>query len=216
MWYLVLVLISFVGEMQAMTKKRTLETYQEKRNFKVTPEPKGKVTKEKKAPIFVIQKHAATSLHYDVRLEIDGVLVSWAVPKGPSLNPTVKHLAVMTEDHPMEYANFEGVIPEGEYGGGPVMVWDTGTYRNIKEKDGKLVPMSTCLKNGQVEVFLEGTKLQGAFALIKTHFGDDRKNNQWLMVKIKDEYASAKKNPVNTQNKSVLTGRTMAQIKKAG
>lgn len=198
----------------SLAKKRNLERYQEKRDFKTTPEPQGNILKKKNEPIFVIQKHDATSLHYDVRLEIDGVLVSWAVPKGPSLNPRVKLLAVMTEDHPMDYANFEGVIPKGQYGAGPVMVWDTGTYRNIKEHNGKLVPMNKCLENGQVEVFLEGIKLQGAFALIKTHYGG--KENQWLMVKIKDAFASARKKPVNTKNKSVLTDRTMAQIKKAG
>lgn len=214
MWYVLLLLLGVIGEIEAMAKKRTLTTYQEKRDFKTTPEPKGKVAKKTKAPIFVIQKHDASHLHYDVRLEIDGVLVSWAVPKGPSLNPAIKHLAVMTEDHPMDYANFEGVIPEGQYGAGPVMVWDTGTYKNIKDKNGKLVPMSDCLKNGQVEVFLEGTKLQGGFALIKTHYGD--KENQWLLMKMKDEFASSRKNPVNTQKKSVLSGRTLTQIKKVG
>jgi DNA ligase D-like protein (predicted 3'-phosphoesterase) len=216
MWSIALICVLLVGEIEAMpSKKRSLTQYQEKRDFGVTPEPKGKKkAKKTKEPIFVIQKHDATSLHYDIRLEVDGVLVSWAVPKGPSLNPTVKHLAIMTEDHPMEYADFEGVIPEGEYGAGPVMVWDVGTYKNVKEKNGKQVPMSTCLKEGHVKVFLEGEKIKGSFAFIKTHYQD--KENQWLLVKEKDEYASKKKNPVRSQQKSVLTGRTMAQIKKEG
>lgn len=197
-----------------MAKKRSLTRYVEKRDFTVTPEPKGKTAKKAKGPIFVVQKHDATRLHYDVRLEIDGVLTSWAVPKGPSYNPEIKRLAVMTEDHPMDYANFEGVIPEGQYGAGPVMVWDTGTYRNIKEHDGKLLSMSECLEKGQVEVVLEGFKLHGGFALIRTQYQD--KDNQWLMIKMNDEFASRKKNPVSTKNKSVLTDRTLAQIKKEG
>ncbi|MGE0010298.1 MAG: DNA polymerase ligase N-terminal domain-containing protein [Candidatus Babeliales bacterium] len=214
MWCIVVALMCFAGEGAVMAKKRSLREYHKKRDFAVSPEPKGKVTSKRKSPIFVIQKHDATSLHYDVRLEIDGVLVSWAVPKGPSLNPAIKHLAVMTEDHPMDYADFEGVIPKGEYGAGPVMVWDTGTYTNIKTKNGKLVPMHECLKQGHIEVFLEGSKINGAFSLVRTHYQDNPKN--WLLIKMKDEFSSAKKNPVNTQNKSVLTGRSMAQIKKAG
>lgn len=212
--YLVLVVLCCMGEVQVMAKKRSLITYQEKRDFKTSPEPKGKaLVKKSTSPIFVIQKHDASHLHYDLRLEIDGVLVSWAVPKGPSLNPQEKHLAIMTEDHPIEYADFEGVIPEGQYGGGTVMVWDTGTYKNIKEKNGKLVSMDECLKNGQIEVFLEGKKLKGGFALIKTQYAG---GDNWLLMKMKDEFASARKKPVNSQNKSAITGRTMQQIKKAG
>ena len=215
MWYAALILIFLYGDIEAMPRKPSLSNYQEKRDFAITPEPKGKkVSKKSKNPIFVIHKHDATSLHYDIRLEIDGVLVFWAVPKGPSLNPTVKHLAVMTEDHPMEYADFEGVIPEGEYGAGPVMVWDTGIYANIREKNGKLIPMSTCLKDGHVKVFFDGKKIKGGFAFIKTQY--QGKDNQWLLVKENDEYASKRKNPVNSQKKSALTGRTMAQIKKEG
>lgn len=215
MWCLIIVALCYAGEVQAMPKKRSLSGYQAKRNFKVSPEPKGKQPRKKtKAPIFVVQKHDARNLHYDLRLEIDGVLVSWAVPKGLSLNPSEKRLAIMTEDHPLEYATFEGVIPEGQYGAGPVMVWDTGTYKNIKEKAGKLVPMDECLKNGQIELFLEGSKLQGGFALVKTRYGTDK--DQWLLIKMKDEFASGRKNPINNQKKSVLTGRTMHQIKKAG
>jgi len=159
-------------------------------------------------PIFVIQKHAARNLHFDVRLSIGGVLVSWAVPKGPSTSTRVKRLAVRTDDHPLAYAKFEGVIPKGEYGAGTVMVWDKGTYRNLKKKNGKLVPMSTCLKNGRIEVWLQGEVLQGGYALIRMK----GKSGQWLMIKMDDEYASARRNPASTHKKSVVTGRTMHQI----
>lgn len=186
-----------------------LDTYKKKRDFSKTTEPKGS-KKVKGDNIFVIQKHDASRLHYDFRLQIGNVLASWAVPKGPSLNPSDKRLAVMTEDHPLDYAEFEGVIPEGQYGAGPVMIWDKGTYTNIKEEDGKKVPMKKCLEDGQIEVKLDGEKLKGNFALVR--FKDSEKN--WLLVKMNDEYASEKKNPVNTQKKSVLTNRTMAQIKK--
>jgi len=185
----------------------SLKKYKEKRDLKVTPEPAGKKRKSSKRPIFVIQEHRARALHYDFRLEIDGVLKSWAVPKGPSLNPRVKRLAIPTEDHPYEYAKFEGVIPKGHYGAGPVMIWDKGTFRNIKEKDGKIVPLEKCFKEGNIEIFLNGKKLKGAFALVKKKMG-----NNWLLVKMKDEYASARKNPVTSQTKSAKTDRTMAQI----
>ncbi len=191
-----------------MPKKDSLKIYRTRRDLTRSPEPYG-TTKKKKADklIFVIQKHAASHLHYDFRIEYDGVLKSWAVPKGPSMNPAIKRLAMPTDDHPMEYADFEGIIPQGSYGGGTVMVWDTGTYNNIKKHNGKLVPMKDCIKKGTIEIFLEGEKLQGGFALIRTARG-------WLLIKIRDDYASARKNPVNTQQKSALTGRTMAQIRK--
>jgi DNA ligase D-like protein (predicted 3'-phosphoesterase) len=202
--------IALVSEGYLMAKKRdSLSTYRSKRDFTKTPEPSGKTTKKKlssrKKPIFVIQEHQASHLHYDVRLEIDGVLVSWAVPKGPSLNPRVKRLAVQTEDHPMDYADFEGIIPEG-YGAGTVMVWDTGAYKNLRDES-----MEECLKQGQIEVELKGKKLEGAFAFVRTHYAGSKKN--WLMLKMKDEFASAKKNPVSSQKRSVLSDRTMKQIK---
>jgi DNA ligase D-like protein (predicted 3'-phosphoesterase) len=137
------------------------------------------------------------------------VLKSWAVPKGPSLNPQEKHLAVQVEDHPLDYKNFEGTIPEGSYGGGTVMLWDKGNYYNIKEKNGVLVPFEQCLEDGHVEIFLDGEKIKGAYALVRMRGAD---SNQWLLIKMHDEYASARKNPVKTQNKSVKTGRTMAEI----
>ena len=168
-----------------------------------------KKTKSKK-PIFVIQKHDASRLHYDFRLEIDDVLVSWAVPKGPSTDPRDKRLAIRTDDHPMDYADFEGEIPEGSYGAGTVMVWDYGTYKNIKMKNDKLVPMEECLKNGQIEVWLYGKKLKGGYALHLFR----KKEGQWLLVKMKDEEADARRNPTNTENTSARTNRTLSEIKK--
>lgn len=196
-------------------EKGKLEDYRARRNFTVTTEPSGNIIKKtEKAPIFVIQKHDARQLHYDLRIEIDGVLKSWAVPKGPSMDPSQKRLAVPTDDHPLEYAHFEGVIPEGQYGAGTVMVWDIGTYENIKrDKGGKLVPMKKCYKEGRIEILLDGEKIKGAFALIRTARTTRGKHN-WLLIKMKGEYASARRNPVARQTKSVLTDRTLTQIKK--
>jgi DNA ligase D-like protein (predicted 3'-phosphoesterase) len=194
--------------------KEKLSEYHKKRDFGKTVEPKGgKKKKSGKGPMFVIQKHDARSLHYDFRLEVDGVLKSWAVPKGPSTDPSVKRLAMPTEDHPIEYADFEGVIPEGQYGAGVVMVWDTGKYRNLKKKDGKEVPMEDAVENGHVEVWLEGEKLQGGYALIKTKrmMGD---RESWLLIKMRDDEADARRNPTSTENKSVQSGLTMKQIEK--
>ncbi|MDZ4130344.1 MAG: DNA polymerase ligase N-terminal domain-containing protein [Hydrogenophaga sp.] len=204
-----------------VAKKDRLTTYRERRDVQKSPEPAGDVKKKSKKgkklsgaqgrTSFVIQKHDASHLHYDFRLDIDGVLVSWAVPKGPSTDPRDKRLAIQTEDHPMAYAAFEGVIPEGNYGAGTVMVWDSGTYENIKYKDGALVSMAECLKNGQIEVVLHGVKLLGAYALIKTRWNEGAKS-QWLLMKMKDEFADASRNLVVSEPDSVLTGRTMAQI----
>jgi DNA ligase D-like protein (predicted 3'-phosphoesterase) len=200
--------------LEGRMSSKSLKEYARKRDFNKTTEPApSKHIKKSNMPIFVIQKHDASRLHYDLRLEIEDVLVSWAVPKGPSLNPADKRLAIMTEDHPMSYKDFEGIIPKGEYGAGPVMIWDTGTYENIKEKDGKIIPIKKCLKDGHIDVFLNGHKIEGAYTLVRTG-GTDSKN--WLLIKKNDEYASKKKNPVNTKNKSVLTERTMTQIKKSG
>lgn len=193
-----------MGACMASSADQKLKKYRARRSV-TSGEPRGGTKKRSKQPIFVVQKHAARSLHFDVRLEIDGVLVSWAVPKGPSLNPKIKHLAVRTDDHPMEYAKFEGVIPKGHYGAGPVMIWDKGTYRNIKKKDGKLVPMGRCLENGQIEVFLKGKRLKGAFAFIQTSRG-------WLLIKMKDEYADARRNLVSREKTSVKSGKTMKEI----
>ena len=189
-----------------------LGEYRKKRNFSSTPEPSGGESSPG-APIFVVQKHDASTLHYDVRLEVNGVLKSWAVPKGPSTDPRVKRLAVPTEDHPLDYARFEGVIPEGEYGAGPVIVWDRGTYRNLKtDDDGNEVPMEAALERGHVTVWLDGEKLSGGYAFIRT--GGDGK--RWLLIKMKDEAADARRNPVSTEQQSVVSGRTIEDVAKAG
>jgi bifunctional non-homologous end joining protein LigD len=149
-----------------------LKEYVSKRDFKKTAEPKAGKSKDKDHLIFVVQKHDASRLHYDFRLEMDGVLKSWAVPKGPSLDPKVKHLAMMVEDHPFDYLNFEGIIPKGEYGGGTVIVWDEGTYEPIEPIKGKNAQEKHLLKqlaSGQLKIKLHGEKLNGEFALVKTH-----------------------------------------------
>lgn len=194
-----------------MSSGKSLNKYRQKRDFSRTGEPKGTKKKGGKKQIFVIQKHDASSLHYDFRLEIDGVLVSWAVPKGPSTDPREKRLAVRTEDHPLEYADFEGVIPEEEYGGGTVLVWDSGTYRNLKEEEEeeKKVSMADALEEGHLSVWLEGEKLRGGYALTKTGY---RGRDNWLLVKMKDEGADARRNPVSTQPESVRSGRTIGEI----
>ncbi len=187
---------------------RLLTTYRKKRDFKKTKEPAGKKRTVSRRPKFVIQQHAARAMHYDVRLEIGGVLVSWAVPKGPSLNPATKRLAIMTEDHPMEHGAFEGIIPKGEYGAGPVIIWDRGTFKNLRE-----VSMKTSLKEGRIEVFLYGKKVRGGFALIRTSPKSIEKS-KWLLIKMRDEYAHARKNPVSSQPESVKTGKTIKDWKK--
>jgi DNA ligase D-like protein (predicted 3'-phosphoesterase) len=193
-----------------MTSKDLLKDYHEKRDFRRTSEPSGGEREASNKPIFVIQKHDASNLHYDFRLEVDGVLKSWAVPKGPSTDPSQKRLAMPTEDHPLEYADFEGVIPEGEYGAGTVLVWDIGPYRNLraeKEEDG--LSMEESIEEGKVEVWLGGEKLQGGYALIRTGKGDD---HRWLLIKMDDEKADARRNPTSTEPKSVLTDRTLEEI----
>ncbi|MFT4092579.1 MAG: DNA polymerase ligase N-terminal domain-containing protein [Niabella sp.] len=167
----------------------TLSTYKKKRNFNATAEPSGKVTKGNKKLRFVIQRHAATRLHYDFRLEMEGVLKSWAVPKGPSLNPADKRLAMMVEDHPYDYRTFEGTIPEGNYGAGEVEIWDEGTYEALlkepRKKDETILLNE--LKNGSIKFILHGKKLNGEFALVKMKTDDA--GNAWLLIKHKDAYA---------------------------
>jgi DNA ligase D-like protein (predicted 3'-phosphoesterase) len=155
-------------------------------------------------PRFVVHQHDATTLHYDVRLEAAGVLKSWAVPKGPSTNPRDKRLAMPTEDHPLDYVDFEGVIPEGRYGAGPVIVWDTGTYRDLGDTD-----VAHAVENGHVTVWLEGRKLRGGYALTRIGRGA---RGRWLMVKMDDDAADARRKPVKTQPESVLSGRTIRQV----
>ncbi len=195
-----------------MSKKEFLKEYHKKRDFDRTAEPFGGDRRRSNGRIFVVQKHDATNLHYDFRIEINGILKSWAVPKGPSLNPKEKRLAVATEDHPMEYADFEGVIPEDQYGGGTVMVWDAGTYRNLKEEhDGKSKTMEQAYKDGEITLWLEGKKLKGGFALVRT---GKKGSDKWLLIKKNDQKSDGRRNPVSSQPKSVLTGRSLKQIEK--
>lgn len=188
--------------------------YKDKRDFQKTGEPKGGSGKsESDEPIFVIQKHDSSNLHYDFRIEINGTLKSWSVPKGPSTNPKEKRMAIPTEDHPLKYAGFEGVIPEGEYGAGTVMIWDKGTFENIKEDDeGEPVDLKKSYEQGTVEIYLKGEKLEGGYALIKMNSGNMKGN--WLLIKKDDEEADARRNPVSTEKKSVKTGRTLKEIEK--
>lgn len=207
-YVVVVALVIFViWVVNMVPKKDVLTHYNKKRTFASTPEPYGSKKKSSKEPVFVVQKHAASHLHYDFRLEIDGVLVSWAIPKGPSTDPAQKHLAVMTEDHPLDYATFEGVIPEGNYGAGTVMVWDIGTYHNLK--DEYKISIEQALKDGKIEVELFGKKLQGKYALIRTRLHDSDKN--WLFFKMKDEQ---KVPSIKNKEKSALSNRTMTQITK--
>jgi len=183
--------------------KSSLTNYNRKRDFTKTLEPKGELKSQlqnRKMRAFVIQKHDASRLHYDFRLESeDGVLVSWAVPKGPSTNPETKRLAILVEDHPLDYLHFEGIIPSGNYGAGTVIVWDTGNYTS-KET------LSKQLKRGKVSVELHGDKLKGMFSLIRT-----KRENQWLFIKGKDEYAS-KEDITLLEPDSVLTGKSNSDI----
>ena len=184
----------------------------EKRDFTKTAEPKAGKSSAKDALTFVIQKHDASRLHYDFRLEMDGVLKSWAVPKGPSTDPKTKRLAMMVEDHPYDYRKFEGIIPEGEYGGGTVIVWDEGTYEPIEEIKGKKAQEKMLLKqlaSGQLKIKLHGEKLHGEFAMVKTHGMGE---NAWLLLKHNDEYASTK--DITELDESVLSGKTIESMEK--
>src|SRR5580698_13181 len=159
-----------------MTKTQKLAEYRKKRRFDRTTEPPGTETAAKSENTFVVQKHAARRLHYDFRLAIEGTLKSWAVPKGPSLNPGDKRLAVQTEDHPLDYAGFEGKIPQGSYGAGTVMVWDRGTYK----VEGSASALNQ-VNQGEIKFSLNGEKLRGSFVLVKLHHSE--KGNEWLMIK---------------------------------
>ncbi|HET8574577.1 MAG TPA: DNA ligase D [Candidatus Paceibacterota bacterium] len=191
----------------------SLSEYRKKRKFKKTPEPKGRVSRAKAGALhFVVQKHDASQLHYDFRLELDGVLKSWAVPKGPSMNPANKRLAMMTEDHPLSYADFEGKIPEGHYGAGDVIVWDRGAYMSAKTSDleESRKKIKSGFFKGELKIVLLGEKLKGGFTLIKMKPGDDKyqkSENAWLLVKTKDEYAS--KMDITKELGSVISGKTL-------
>lgn len=185
--------------------------YQKKRNFSKTDEPTGSQRARPEGwPIYVVQKHDATNLHYDMRLQIGDVLKSWAIPKGPSTDPREKRLAIETEDHPLDYADYEGVIPDGEYGAGTVLVWDKGTYENRSTLDGRQLSAEDAFTKGEIIVNLHGYKLQGEYALIKTNSNQ----GQWLLVKKRDSHADARRNPVSTEQKSVISGRTLKGVKK--
>lgn len=187
----------------------SLRTYRAKRRFDVTPEPRGAVRPRhpaKRGLHFVVHKHRASHLHYDLRLEFDGVLHSWAVPKGPSLDPTVKRLAMMVEDHPLEYRRFEGTIPEHEYGGGTMMLWDRGTWRP-DEPD-----VARSIARGELKFSLDGEKLGGSWVLVRTGGrGGGRDQRSWLLIKHRDEAAS-EQDVAETQPYSVASGRLLAQI----
>jgi bifunctional non-homologous end joining protein LigD len=180
-----------------------LAEYNRKRRFGVTPEPPGRPGRRRgRGLAFVVQKHRATALHYDVRLEHDGAMQSWAVPKGPSLDPANKRLAMMTEPHPMDYNAFEGVIPEGEYGGGTVMIWDRGTW------EPETPDVGAALARGELKFRLHGRKLNGSWVLVRT------RNRQWLMIKHRDAHAGTEDVTV-TRPLSVVSRRTMAGIARA-
>lgn len=187
----------------------SLVKYKQKRNFKSTSEPKGEISKTGPELLFVIHKHDATRLHYDLRLEMDGVLKSWAVPKGPSLNPEDKRLAIMVEDHPFDYKDFEGNIPKGNYGAGNVIIWDNGTYTAIDLKKGEDAEkkLKAGLFKGHLSFLLKGKKLKGEFSLVKIK---DSKEDAWLLIKKNDKYATQA--DVLEKNKSVVSSSTIEAL----
>src|SRR5436305_4143813 len=186
-----------------------LNKYQKMRDFGVTPEPAGKIKPVKgKKPIFVIQKHHASHLHYDFRLEMEGVLKSWAVPKGPSYDPSVKRLAMMTEDHPYDYASFEGVIPEGNYGAGNVIIWDNGGWEFIEPGHDPV----KALTSGKLTFRLYGKKMFGEWALVKIKGRDSGKGNEWLLLKHRDEFANDRVDVTEVAPNSIVSNKGVDEI----
>lgn len=185
-----------------------LKKYRTMRDFGATPEPSGGKAKKTKLPIFVIQKHHASHLHYDFRLEMEGVLKSWAVPKGPSYDPNTKRLAMMTEDHPYDYAKFEGVIPAGNYGAGNVIIWDNGTWEFIEPGDDPV----KALQSGKLTFRMYGKKMFGEWALVKIkgRYGD--KGNEWLLLKHRDEYANEKIDVTEVAPRSIISNRLVDEV----
>jgi len=188
-----------------------LAEYKKKRDFAKTAEPAGKpvIGRSRRALRFVIQKHAATALHYDFRLELDGVMKSWAVPKGPSYDPSVKRLAMQVEDHPIEYNTFEGTIPKGQYGGGTVMLWDRGTYE--AEDGGGVDALREGFERGDLKFVLHGKRLEGGWVLVRMRRGESGRA-QWLLIKHRDETADASYDVTAEVTTSVASGRTMDEI----
>lgn len=188
-----------------------LSKYNLKRDFNSTTEPKGVLKKSKNDLIFVVQKHAASQLHYDFRLEMHGVLKSWTIPKGPSMNYEDKRLAIMVEDHPFAYKDFEGTIPEGNYGAGNVIVWDNGTYALANPQKGTTVEtqLTEGLQNGKLDIVLNGNKLKGEFELVRLKINQ---KNAWLLIKKDDQYATD--SDVLQANKSVISNLTLEEMVK--
>lgn len=197
---------------------RDLHTYRRKRRFDRTTEPPGPAAGTPRdgggEPCFVVQVHDASTLHFDFRLEVEGVLKSWSVPKGPPFDPRQKRLAVPTEDHPLEYRTFEGVIAEGQYGAGTVLVWDQGTYQaRTHDRRGRPVPLGRALERGHASFWLHGSKLRGGWALTRTRGGPaGRDRESWLLVKVDDEKAGRRPTPDPARVRSARTGRTLGQV----
>jgi bifunctional non-homologous end joining protein LigD len=190
-----------------------LKKYRKKRDFKISPEPSGDnaVPKAPKSSlVYVIQKHRASQLHYDFRLEFRGTLLSWAIPKGPSLDPSVKRLAMQVEDHPIEYASFEGVIPEGEYGGGTVMVWDQGTW-TPESPD-----VAAALEKGDLKFTLHGKKLKGSWVLVRTHGYGSSSKTSWLLIKHRGDFASTGVDVAQEMPRSAASNRLLSEIARDG
>lgn len=194
-----------------MSDDSRLEHYSQRRDWTSTPEPSADAELEglaREGPLFVIQKHDASTLHYDLRLEVDGVLKSWSLPRGPSTDPRDRRLAVPTEDHPLAYASFEGVIPQGQYDAGAVVVWDRGTYENLREaREG--VSMGGSVEEGRIEVWLAGEKIRGGFSLVRFRGGEDE---AWLLVKMEDAEADARRDPTSEDPESVVSRRTVEEV----
>jgi bifunctional non-homologous end joining protein LigD len=191
--------------------KGRLAEYRRKRDFSRTAEPRGGRRVAARKLAYVIQKHAARNVHFDLRLELDGVMKSWAVPKGPSRDPAVKRLAMEVEDHPIEYNSFEGTIPEGEYGGGTVMIWDRGTYRYDGEEADPIEGLRRGYAKGDFKFVLQGKRLKGSWVLVRTRRGSPRRQ-QWLLFKHRDQFAEPGSDVVAKYDTSAVTGRTMDEI----
>ncbi|MER0478646.1 DNA polymerase ligase N-terminal domain-containing protein [Streptomyces sp. Edi2] len=195
-----------------MTSRDRLTTYRGKRHFDRTVEPQGGRAPSGDAPCFVVQIHDARTLHFDFRLEVDGVLKSWSVPKGPSADPQDKRLAMPTEDHPLEYRDFEGVIAEGEYGAGTVIVWDEGSYRPLPGRKDRSRTFGEALERGHASFWLDGSKLHGGYALTRFRGGGPGEREAWLLVKESDERAGHRGTPDAHRARSVRSGRTLKRV----